>query len=210
MRMNRKSANEQGITLIELMVAVLVLMVGVVAVAQIVPLAMRSNVANRYDSTSVVIAQRMMDLLASQPVSVFIANNVDPFEPTLTIVQAGPGPNTIPTVVIGNSFPPGGLGPGVISGPNWGPGVGYITNIDTINWTAAAVPGYSATVIDPTSPNQAAYQIRWAVDTRWGLVSGTVMTPVMKRIVVSVRRLDPSSTFVTPTSLTVVRTNGVM
>lgn len=209
MRRMRKIGNERGMSLIELMVAVVVLMVGVVAVAQLVPRAMRTNLANRYDSTQVIIAQRMVEALMAQQVSTFIVNNLDPFEPQATIIAGGNTPNTILSVSIGNSAAPVGLAPGTISGVNWAPNAAYVVpGTEAINWTAGPAAGYSATVTDPTDPNQSQYDIRWAVDTRWGLVGRINPTPIMKRIVVSVRRRDPSARFIPPTSLTVVRTNG--
>src|SRR5579885_3077513 len=46
-----------------------VILVGLVAVAQLVPVSVLLNSANRMDSTSLVIAQRQMDLLLQQPLA---------------------------------------------------------------------------------------------------------------------------------------------
>jgi len=46
---------QSGFTLIELMMAMLVLFVGLVAVAQLVPLALSLDAANRQDSTALVM-----------------------------------------------------------------------------------------------------------------------------------------------------------
>ena len=202
MRRNRKT--ESGFNLVELMVAVMVLMVGVVAVAQMVPAAMRTNLANRYDSTAVVIAQRVMEVLLDQPINVWTVQ-ADPFQPQISGAYA---PRTFN---LGNSAPPGGLVPWTISGSNWAPSAGYVTATGNIDWTQPQVANYSLQgVVDPTDATRQPYEVRWAVDTRWGLVAGVTTTPVSKRIVVSVRRMDPSSRLVPATSLTVVRTNGIM
>ena len=55
---NRKHRGQQGFTLIELMIAVVVLVVGAVSVAQLVPAAIFLNSRNRADSSSLVFAQR--------------------------------------------------------------------------------------------------------------------------------------------------------
>lgn len=202
--MRRNTRNESGFSVIELMVAVLILMVGVVAVAEMVPGAMRSNLANRYDSTAVVIAQRVMEVLLDQPVNVSTVL-ADPFQPPLS------GAYNPQTFNLGNPGAPGGLVPWTISGANWAPPAGYVTATGNIDWTQNAVVGYSLQgVVDPTDATGQPYEVRWAVDTRWGLIAGVTPTPVSKRIVVSVRRQDPSSQLVPPTSLTVVRTTGTM
>lgn len=210
------SSSQRGFTLIELMVAVLILMTGVVAVAQLVPAAMRLNLENRYDSTSTVMAQRMMEILAAQPLNNFGPLSVDLFQPAQTAIANPPGLSTIPNVVLGSSVAPALAAP--ICGPtvaSWGPTALYVTPMNTINWTSAAVNGYSAQVIDPTDPTQAVYEVRWAVATSWGLVpcvASGAATPIMKRIVVSVRRRDPAtaSRMLPPANLTIIRTNGVM
>src|SRR6202162_4628555 len=72
MRMSKRNAHtikqrgQQGFTLIELMIAVVVLVVGVVAVAQLVPAAIFLNSRNRADSSSLVYAQREMDQFVNQ------------------------------------------------------------------------------------------------------------------------------------------------
>jgi Tfp pilus assembly protein PilV len=47
--------------MIELMIAIVMLLIGVVAVAQLVPNAMQSNFRNRYDSTGLILAQRQLE-----------------------------------------------------------------------------------------------------------------------------------------------------
>ena len=203
MRRNRNRKTESGFNLVELMVAVMVLMVGVVAVAQMVPAAMRTNLANRYDSTAVVIAQRVMEVLLDQPINAWTVQ-ADPFEPQIS------GAYAPQTFNLGNPAPPGGLVPWTISGSNWWPAA-YVTATGNIDWTQNPVANYNLQgVVDPTDATRQPYEVRWAVDTRWGLVAGVTPTAVSKRIVVSVRRMDPSSQLVPPTSLTIVRTNGTM
>ena len=58
---NRKSTGRRGgFTLVEVLLATVVLLVGVVAVAQLVPISLTVNSANRGDSTALVIEQRVL------------------------------------------------------------------------------------------------------------------------------------------------------
>ena len=59
MRTQRFSRNRAaaGFTMIELLIAIVILLIGVVAVAQLVPNAIRSDFRNRYDSTALILAQ---------------------------------------------------------------------------------------------------------------------------------------------------------
>ena len=59
---NRKSTGRRGgFTLVEVLLATVVLLVGVVAVAQLVPISLTVNSANRGDSTALVIEQRVLE-----------------------------------------------------------------------------------------------------------------------------------------------------
>src|SRR5207245_11249399 len=60
---------QRGFTLIEMLVATLIMLIGLVAVAQLVPFAIQLNTTNRYDSTALVIAQRKMEGMLNQPLS---------------------------------------------------------------------------------------------------------------------------------------------
>src|SRR5262245_51277608 len=62
---------QQGFTLIEMMIAILVILVGLVAVAQLVAASIFLNTANREDSTSMVMAQNQINQFAAQPLSSF-------------------------------------------------------------------------------------------------------------------------------------------
>jgi prepilin-type N-terminal cleavage/methylation domain-containing protein len=62
---------QKGFTLIEMMIAILVILVGLVAVAQLVAASIFLNTANREDSTSMVIAQNEINQFAAQPLGSF-------------------------------------------------------------------------------------------------------------------------------------------
>ncbi len=59
---------QSGFTMIEMLIATVVFVVGLVAVAQLVPLSIRLNGANRNDSTALVFAQRELDEMVDQPI----------------------------------------------------------------------------------------------------------------------------------------------
>lgn len=133
----RQRASQRGFTLVELALAALVLMVGVVAAAQLVPLALQSNQNNRQDTTATVIAQREIDQMISQPLTATTFTDSDG-----RVINLGT-PAT-PNAVIGS--------PAVMNGP-----------MVQINFNVAAVPGYNFTYTDPNNPNGPPYQVRWAV-----------------------------------------------
>ena len=55
--------------MLELAVATLILMVGIVGVVQLVPASQTSNLNNRVDTTAMVFAQREMDQMINQPLT---------------------------------------------------------------------------------------------------------------------------------------------
>jgi prepilin-type N-terminal cleavage/methylation domain-containing protein len=134
---NRKHRGQQGFTLIELMIAVVVLVVGVVAVAELVPAAIFLNSRNRSDSSSLVYAQREMDQFVNQA-----------FNPanSFTDQQNNPcnlGGSTVFNAVVGSPVTTVG---------------GHVG----INFTVGKVAGYSYNYTDPTDPTTN-YDVRWAV-----------------------------------------------
>ena len=154
---------QHGFTLIEMVVATVVLLVGLVAVAQLVPVAIRLNAANRYDSTALVIAQREMEGMLNQP----LANSTftDPqglLCPAAAICNLG-NPAT-PNQVVGSP-------------------VVNVNNRPMIDFSAGQVANYNFTLTDPNDPSGISYDVRWAVIT---FTNGP--TPTGKRLLVGVRR----------------------
>ena len=60
---------QSGFTMIETLIATVVMVVGVVGVAQLIPMSIRMNTGNRDDSTALVFAQRELDEMVDQPMS---------------------------------------------------------------------------------------------------------------------------------------------
>lgn len=145
-RLGQRRTAESGFTLIEVLLAIVVLLVGVVAVAQLVPASIGSNSTNRNDSSALVFAQRQMDLFLSQPLNMSVA---PPFF-TETIdgqtFTCNLGDPTQPNVVVGSPY--------VV----W-------NNQVVINFSVAPVGGYSFTYQDPNDPFGIFYDVRWAVVT---------------------------------------------
>ncbi len=130
---------ERGFTLTELTIATLVLLVGSVAVMQLVPAAMQSNLRNRYDTTATVIAQRELDQMITQ--SLTAISFVDADGCTIALGDA-----TKVNQIVG--------GPVVAAG-----------STARINFNGAAVANYNCTYTDLNDAARVQYEVRWAVIT---------------------------------------------
>jgi prepilin-type N-terminal cleavage/methylation domain-containing protein len=129
-------AGQRGFTLIELALASVILLVGIVAVAKLVPTSVHSNRNSRNDTTATVIAQRELDQMVSQPLTSTVFTDIDG-----NVINLGSA--ATPNVVLG--------GPLTLSGPN-----------EQINFNVPSVAGYNYTYLDPNSPN-GGFRVRWAV-----------------------------------------------
>src|SRR5580704_3427367 len=61
---------DRGFSLLEMMLATVILLVGLVAIAQLVPASILMNFRNRTDSSALVFAQRQLDQMVDQPLTV--------------------------------------------------------------------------------------------------------------------------------------------
>jgi prepilin-type N-terminal cleavage/methylation domain-containing protein len=137
--LRKNNVRQQGFTLIEVMVALIVLLVGVVAVAQLVPASLSSNNGNRSYSAALVLVQRELYQMLDQP---------------LTQTQF--------TDVLGNIC---SLGSAATPNTVVGSPVVVVNNLPTINFAAGTVNGYNFTYTDPDDPYRTTYDVRWAVIT---------------------------------------------
>ena len=160
---SKQRFKQSGFTMIETLFATIVMVVGVVGVAQLIPLSIRLNTANRDDSTALVFAQREIDVMVDQPLSA--ATFTDPQG-----VLCPPAANCN----LGNTATP--LVP--VGSP-----VIMFNNRPMINFTVAAAGGYSFIYTDPNDPFRVPYDVRWAVITYANGVNATG-----KRFIVGVRR----------------------
>jgi prepilin-type N-terminal cleavage/methylation domain-containing protein len=152
---------QRGFTLIEMLIATVVVLIGLVAVAQLVPTSVMMNANNRNDGMATVFAQQQMEALREQP----LANTTfsDPLGVTCPSGQTcNLGDPTQPRVLVGSPVDPSQA---------------------IIDFSASPVSGYSFTYTDPNDPYSALYDVRWAVIT---VTNGTVVTG--KRFIVGVFR----------------------
>ena len=132
-----RSKRERGFTFIELAIAVVILLFGIVAVLQLVPAALTSNNANRQDTMSTVIGQRLLEQMLQQLLTTTSFTNSDGNTINLGSVTTG---NTV-------------VGSPLISGTA------------AINFSSSTVSGYHLTYTDPNDSGSATYDVRWAVIT---------------------------------------------
>ena len=137
---------QRGFTLTEMLVATLVVLVGLVAVAQLVPASVMINANNRNDGTALVFAQRQMEAIRAQPLGATTFS--DPQGVYCPLGQ---------TCQLGDATQPGSVvgSPAVVGN----------SNLAMIDFTATPVSGYSFTYTDPNDPFGASYDVRWAVVT---------------------------------------------
>jgi prepilin-type N-terminal cleavage/methylation domain-containing protein len=138
-----RQSRQAGFTLTEVLLAIVVLLVGVVAVAQLVPASVSSNSTNRNDSSALVFAQRELDQFLAQPLNMSISppSFLDELNNSCNL-----GDPTQPNQIIGS--------PTTI-----------FYNQLVIDFTQAPVGGYSFTYQDPNDPGDVFYDVRWAVIT---------------------------------------------
>ena len=129
-------ARQEGFSILEMLLATVILLVGLVAIAQLVPASILLNYRNRTDSSALVFAQRELDQMLDQPLTV-----------------------TFFTDALGNTCQ---LGNPAVTNSVQGTNVVVLNNQTLIDFTSS-VSGYNFTFTDPTDPNGTVYDLRWAV-----------------------------------------------
>lgn len=154
-------SGEGGFSLIEMMVATTLFLVGLIAVAQLVPATLLLNLTNRNDTAATTFAQRELVQMLDQPLSYvkFRDDYVD-----VELRGAMLGDPSSPDTVVGS--------PVVMDG-----------TFVRMNFVPDPVPGYSLTWVDLNDPTGTVYDVRWAVITK--VVGGS---PVSKRFIIGVWR----------------------
>ena len=152
---------ERGFTLVEMLIATVIVVIGLVAVAQLVPTSMMMNANNRSDGTALVIAQRQMEALRAIPL-----NTTSFTDPSGVICPIAA------TCFVGDPSQPG-----VVGSP-----VTLFNNFPVIDYGQAAVDGYSFSYTDQNDPTSAVNDVRWAA------VTVTNGTTTGRRIIVGVFR----------------------
>lgn len=164
-KLGTRQGRQSGFTLVELLIATVIVLVGLVAVAQLVPVSVMMNSNNRNDGTALVFAQHEVEALRAQPLT--------------ATTFTDPAGETCPLGNICNLGDP--TAPSVIKG---GPVVLGSSGDPIIDFSAAPVPDYSFTYLDPNDPFNAPYDVRWAVIT----IVNPQQVVTGKRIIVGVFR----------------------
>src|SRR5579863_337944 len=73
----RSGWKQGGFSVLEMIVASAILMVGIVSVVQLVPASLKNSVGNRMDTMATVVAQRELDQMLSQPVNLTPPSFID-------------------------------------------------------------------------------------------------------------------------------------
>jgi len=169
---------QQGFSLLEMLFATVILLVGLVSVAQLVPASILLNYSNRMDSSALVFAQRELDQMLDEPlISPSFVDNIGNF------------------CQLGNPATPN---------TRQGSNVVFINNQTRIDFGSPPVGGYSFTYQDLTDPNGATprgitYDVRWAV-----IIMGNGSTAASKRFILGVRQIGGSGFFLPITLDTMV------
>ena len=131
----RHGRKQSGFSVLEMILASAILMVGIVSVVQLVPASLNSSVGNRLDTMATVVCQRELDQMLSQPLSV---NSFQDEGQTISLGGAGsPGASVLMS--------------------------GQSVVID-FSLGATPPAGFSGTMhADPNDLTSASFELRWAV-----------------------------------------------
>jgi len=150
---------QRGFSILEMMLATIILLVGLVAIAQLVPASILMNYRNRTDSSALVFAQRELDQMLDQP--------LNPTPPQFT--------DTLGNVCY--------LGSSASLNTVQGSPIVVVNNQPLINFNAAPVTNYSFTFPDSTDPSGTTYDVRWAV-----IITGSANNVSSKRFILGVQQ----------------------
>jgi hypothetical protein len=142
-----KRSSQRGSSLIELMIASLVLTVGVLGCAVLIPIAIGTNSRNRQQSNSTVIAQMVTEKLSSVSAGT---------SPTLTITDC------VGTTNVSTAGSVGGTGATVLTS---GPSAGSIDFSQTQGSSGAPAGYYMSYTSCGTLGRQSTYDVRWNIQT---------------------------------------------
>lgn len=153
MRTARRQA-QAGMSLVELLIAMLVLAVGMAGVLVMITSGIASNNRNKMDTTATNLSQMVLEEIISKPAG---------SNPVLTIQDCRPaalgGPQNLQINTAGAAAP-AGAGAQILS-----PAAGGNGDIDWINQAAAAVPADYSMIyfVCGTANREVSYEIRWNI-----------------------------------------------
>ena len=156
--MRATKSSQRGMSLIEMMIACVVLLVGVAATASLIPLAIGTNAKNRQQSNSTVIAQMIMEKILSIP----------PGAPTETLTDCTGTSTTItPT---GTSS---GAGATLLSS-------GDVDFSQSVGSSGAPAGYYMLYTACGTNGRQSIYDVRWNILTPSPYVMRVIVSAKLK------------------------------
>jgi type II secretory pathway pseudopilin PulG len=188
----RKDRTMPGFTVLEVLVATVILLVGIIGVSQMVPQALDYDMRNRDTSSSIMAAQRELEQMIKLPIDVnqlatgtdYSFTDADGFA---TYLGALPNPAT----AAATAAPP----PPAQSGCP-------LTATGAIDFSQPCLAaGYTKVFSPPLGSPFENYDLRWNVITYYGNDNGTIK-PILKRIAIAGRSTDGSLTI--PATLNVM------
>ncbi len=165
-RYTKRRQPKKGFSILEMMFATTILLVGLVAVAQLVPASLLLNLRNRNDSTALVFAQQELDQMLAQPLRAIAFTDAEG-----NVCDLG-NPAATNQVQPASSY--------VVS----------YNNQMIVNFSDPPVANYSFTYRDPTDPSGTTYEVRWAV-----IVTGITGKVSSKRFILGVRQAGGNGFF---------------
>ncbi len=143
---------QAGMSLLELMIAALVLVVGLLGAMILILTTIANNSRSKWDSTGTLLSQMTMEAIAAVPAN---ASPTSTPSSTVTIVDCNPSASAATHTV--NALGASGSGAGA-----------PLSSTGDINFTAAAATGYSMTYYNcqaSTGDRQEFYDVRWNIKT---------------------------------------------
>jgi Tfp pilus assembly protein PilV len=179
MELTRKTKrnNQRGMSIIELMIASLVLIVGVLGSAVLIPIAIGTNSRNRQQSNSTVMAQMTMEKILSQAASSSTSLTITDCVGTASVIN-----------VTGSA---GGTGSTVLASGS--------IDFTPAQGSAGAPAGYYMSYTScGTAGRQSTYDVRWNIQTPSNFVKlitvsaklkGSGTNPILFSLPVTIRSL---------------------
>jgi|SRR5579862_114471 len=172
-KMNARRNSQQGMTLIELMIAMVVLAIGLGGITSLLVIAIGTNNRNSRDTTATMLAQLVIEEIGSQ----------DPNSSLPTIPITDCAGNAFNIAVTGGAAP-GGTGAALVTSAT-SPSYGAIDQ----SQAAGAIPaGYQMNYVacSVAGGTRATYDVRWNVMT--------ITTANSRLVTASARQMNSSST----------------
>lgn len=174
-RGNLKRGKASGFSLLEMIIASAILLVGILSVVQLVPASLRSNLYNRMDTTAMTIAQHELDQMVNQLEPCPAQTPVQTSSLCLGLAASSFKDENGNTMSLGGNS--GAYGASVVmQGPQ-----------AVIDFGAPLVVGYYLQNYQAANdPSGTTFELRWAVIS----AANSAGSPVSKRIIIGCRQTN--------------------